>query len=88
MVQAAGKIHSDMQRGFIKAEITYFEDFRRAESEEEVRRQGLTHVEGREYSVQEGHCPNTVSDVKGPRKCRDPGRRGCKSGARLVDFIG
>jgi len=54
VVQAAGKIHSDMQRGFIKAEITHFEDFRRAESEEGVRRQGLTHVEGRDYSVHDG----------------------------------
>ena len=54
VVQAAGRIHSDMQRGFIKAEIMHFEDFRRAESEEEVRRQGLAHVEGRDYSVQDG----------------------------------
>jgi ribosome-binding ATPase YchF (GTP1/OBG family) len=32
----------------------HFEDFHRAESEEEVRRQGLAHVEGRDYSVQDG----------------------------------
>ncbi len=52
--QAAGKIHSDMQRGFIKAEVIHFEDFRRLGSEEEVRQQGLSHVEGREYPVQDG----------------------------------
>jgi GTP-binding protein YchF len=54
VLQAAGKIHSDMERGFIKAEIMHFEDFRRAESEEEVRRQGLAHVEGRDYPVRDG----------------------------------
>jgi hypothetical protein len=54
VVQAAGKIHSDMQRGFIKAEVMHFEDFRQAESEEELRRKGLAHVEGRDYGVQDG----------------------------------
>ncbi len=54
VVQAAGKIHSDMQRGFIKAEVMHFEDFRCAGSDEEVHQQGLTHVEGRDYSVRDG----------------------------------
>jgi GTP-binding protein YchF len=54
VLQAAGKIHSDMQRGFIKAEVMHFEDFRRAGSEEEARKQGFTHVEGRDYPVQDG----------------------------------
>jgi hypothetical protein len=52
--EAAGKIHSDMQRGFIKAEIMHFEDFRRSGSEEAVRQQGLIHAEGRDYQVRDG----------------------------------
>lgn len=54
VVEAAGKIHSDMERGFIKAEVMHFEDFSRAGSEEEVRRKGLAHIEGRDYSVRDG----------------------------------
>lgn len=54
VLQAAGKIHSDMQRGFIRAEIMHFEDFRRAGTEEEVRRLGLAHVEGRDYPLLDG----------------------------------
>jgi hypothetical protein len=52
--QAAGKIHSDMQRGFIKAEVVRFEDFLRAGSEDAVRQRGLVHIEGRDYPVQDG----------------------------------
>jgi GTP-binding protein YchF len=54
VIQAAGKIHSDMQQGFIKAEVIRFEDFRRIGSEEGVRQQGLAQVEGKEYAVQDG----------------------------------
>jgi ribosome-binding ATPase YchF (GTP1/OBG family) len=52
--QAAGKVHSDMQKGFVKAEIMHFEDFLQAGSEEGAREQGLVHLEGREYPVQDG----------------------------------
>ena len=52
--EAAGKIHSDMQRGFIKAEVLAFEDFLSAGSEEGVRLKGFTHAEGREYPVKDG----------------------------------
>lgn len=52
--QAAGKIHSDIQRGFIKAEVMHFEDFRAVGSEEGVRQQGLMHAEGKEYPVRDG----------------------------------
>jgi GTP-binding protein YchF len=54
VIQAAGKIHSDMQRGFIKADVMHFEDFLRAGSEEGARQQGLVHAEGKEYPVRDG----------------------------------
>ncbi|MEW6440813.1 MAG: redox-regulated ATPase YchF [bacterium] len=52
--QAAGKIHSDMQRGFIKAEVIHFRDFETAGSEDSARQQGFIHVQGKEYVVQDG----------------------------------
>ncbi len=48
---AAGKIHSDMQQGFIKAEVIHFNDFSQAGSEEKAKQQGLVHIEGKEYLV-------------------------------------
>jgi GTP-binding protein YchF len=52
--QAAGKVHSDMQKGFIKAEVMHFEDFLGAGSEDGARQQGLVHLEGRGYPVRDG----------------------------------
>lgn len=52
--QAAGKIHSDMEKGFIKAEVISFEDLVRAGSEKAAREMGLVRLEGKEYIMQEG----------------------------------
>ena len=52
--QAAGKIHSDMERGFIKAEVINFSDFEACRSEQVARERGLLRIEGREYLVQDG----------------------------------
>jgi ribosome-binding ATPase YchF (GTP1/OBG family) len=54
VVTAAGRIHTDMARGFIRAEITGYEDFRKAGSEREAKAMGLTRVEGRDYVVKDG----------------------------------
>ncbi len=51
---AAGEIHSDIRRGFIKAEIMKFEDFKRLGSELKVKEAGLMRSEGREYIMQDG----------------------------------
>lgn len=51
---AAGEIHSDFQRGFIRAETVSVEDFVRAGSYKAVREQGLLRSEGRGYVVQDG----------------------------------
>ncbi|RLB05441.1 MAG: redox-regulated ATPase YchF, partial [Deltaproteobacteria bacterium] len=51
---AAGKIHSDMERGFIKAEVISFDDFLRCGSEHVARERGLLRSEGKEYIVQDG----------------------------------
>lgn len=52
--QAAGKIHSDMERGFIRAEVISFEEFRAAGSMTAAREKGAIRVEGKDYIVQDG----------------------------------
>ena len=52
--QAAGKVHSDMERGFIRAEVVHYEDLVAAGSLKEAREHGLMHLEGKEYEVQDG----------------------------------
>ncbi len=54
VVKAAGKIHSDMERGFIRAEVIPYEDFIRLGSEHAAREKGLARVEGKDYIVQDG----------------------------------
>lgn len=52
--QAAGKVHTDMERGFIRAEVISFEDFVAAGSEAAAREKGLISSEGKDYVVQDG----------------------------------
>jgi GTP-binding protein YchF len=52
--QAAGKIHSDIERGFIRAEIVSYEDYARLRSLEAVRAAGLLRSEGKDYVMKEG----------------------------------
>ena len=51
---AAGKIHSDIQRGFIKAEVVSYDDLVREGSMNAVREKGLLRMEGKEYVMQDG----------------------------------
>ena len=53
-VEAAGKIHSDMERGFIRAEVIAFEDLARCGSVAQCRKQGLLRLEGKTYQVKDG----------------------------------
>jgi ribosome-binding ATPase YchF (GTP1/OBG family) len=52
-VKAAGKIHSDMERGFIRAEIYTFEDISKYRSEAVLREKGLIRLEGRDYLMRD-----------------------------------
>jgi ribosome-binding ATPase len=51
--QAAGKIHSDMERGFIRAEVYHYNDLLTCGSEAKVKEKGLFRLEGKDYVVQE-----------------------------------
>jgi GTP-binding protein YchF len=52
--KAAGKIHSDMERGFIRAEVVAYEDLLKCGSLAEAKKHGLLRLEGRNYLVQDG----------------------------------
>ena len=52
--QAAGKIHSDFERGFIRAEVVSFEDLKANGSMNAAKEKGLVRSEGKEYVVQDG----------------------------------
>ena len=52
--RAAGKVHSDMEKGFIRAEVVNFQDLERLGSMAKVREKGLFRLEGKEYLVQDG----------------------------------
>jgi hypothetical protein len=52
--RAAGRIHSDLERGFIRAEVIHYADFMALGSESRARHEGKLRIEGKEYVVQDG----------------------------------
>jgi ribosome-binding ATPase len=52
--EAAGSVHTDFEKGFIRAEIVRFHDIRRLGSEQAVKDAGLLHIEGKEYHIKDG----------------------------------
>ncbi len=61
--EAAGVIHSDLERGFIRAEVTRWDDMLRAGSEAEAKRQAMTRTEGKEYAVADGEIAHVLFSV-------------------------
>lgn len=60
---AAGKIHSDMERGFIRAEVVTYEDLARWGSIANVKKEGRFRLEGKSYVVQDGDVMNILFNV-------------------------
>jgi GTP-binding protein YchF len=56
--QAAGKIHSDIERGFIRAEVISYDDYARLRTMDALRSAGLVRSEGKEYIMREGDVVN------------------------------
>lgn len=52
--QAAGRIHTDFEKGFIRAEVISYQDFIECSGELGAKEKGLMHLEGKEYVVQDG----------------------------------
>lgn len=57
-VDAAGKIHSDISRGFIKAEIVSYDDLVNSGSLLSAREKGLLRMEGKDYIMKDGDVVN------------------------------
>lgn len=61
--RAAGRIHSDLERGFIRAEVVGWQDLLECGSEAEARRRALVHIEGKDYEVQDGDVLHILFNV-------------------------
>jgi ribosome-binding ATPase len=61
--QAAGKIHSDFERGFIRAEVIAYEDFITYQGEQGAKTAGKLRVEGKEYIVKDGDVMHFLFNV-------------------------
>jgi hypothetical protein len=61
--KAAGKIHTDMERGFIRAEVISHDDLVKCGSLAEERKRGLLRLEGKNYIVQDGDVVTILFNV-------------------------
>ncbi|MDD5126503.1 MAG: redox-regulated ATPase YchF [Dehalococcoidales bacterium] len=61
--RAAGKIHSDLERGFIRAEVIGYDDLVRCGGIAEARKKGLLRLEGKEYIIKEGDVVTFLFNV-------------------------
>lgn len=61
--QCAGVIHTDFEKGFIRAQVIKYEDFIKYGSETAVREAGLMRIEGKEYVVQDGDIMHFLFNV-------------------------
>lgn len=61
--RAAGKVHTDMERGFIRAEVVSYKDLVECSSLAEARKRGLLRLEGKSYVVQDGDVINYLFNV-------------------------
>ena len=61
--QAAGKIHSDFERGFIRAEVVSYDDLMACGSMNAAKEKGLVRSEGKEYVMKDGDIVNFLFNV-------------------------
>jgi GTP-binding protein YchF len=61
--KAAGKIHTDLERGFIRAEVISFEDLVACGGYPEAKKRGLVRLEGKQYVVKDGDVLNILFNV-------------------------
>jgi GTP-binding protein YchF len=63
--EAAGRVHTDFQKGFIRAEVIKYEDLVRFKSEHDLRERGLVQIHGHDYIVQDGDIIHFKFSVAG-----------------------
>jgi GTP-binding protein YchF len=61
--EAAGRIHSDLEKGFIRAEVVAYQDFREAGSMKVCKEKGILRLEGKDYIVKDGDIMNIRFNV-------------------------
>jgi ribosome-binding ATPase YchF (GTP1/OBG family) len=61
--KAAGNVHSDMERGFIRAEVISYDDLVNCGNLAEARKRGLLRIEGKNYVVQDGEIITFLFNV-------------------------
>ena len=61
--QCAGVIHTDFEKGFIRAEVIKYQDFVELGSEAAVKEAGKMRIEGKDYVVQDGDMMNFLFNV-------------------------
>ena len=61
--QAAGKIHTDFERGFIRAEVIAFQDMKECGTMAAAKAKGLVRSEGKEYVMKDGDIVNFLFNV-------------------------
>jgi ribosome-binding ATPase len=62
-VEGAAQIHTDLARGFVRAEVVTFEDFRRVGSMREAKQRGVYRLEGKTYIVQDGDIMHILAST-------------------------
>ncbi len=62
-VEGAGEVHTDLARGFVRAEVVRFEDFRRVGSMKEAKSHGVYRLEGKTYVVQDGDIMHILASA-------------------------
>jgi hypothetical protein len=62
-VEGASQIHTDLAKGFVRAEVVHYDDFRRVGSMKEAKAQGVYQLEGKTYIVQDGDIMHILANT-------------------------
>jgi len=62
-VEGAAQIHTDLARGFVRAEVVTFDDFRRVGSMKEAKAHGVYRLEGKTYVVKDGDIMHILAST-------------------------
>jgi len=62
-VEGAGQVHTDLARGFVRAEVVRFEDFKKVGSMKEAKTHGVYRLEGKTYEVQDGDIMHILAST-------------------------
>jgi len=62
-VEGAAQVHTDLAKGFVRAEVVHYDDFRRVGSLKEAKAHGVYHLEGKTYIVQDGDIMHILAST-------------------------